>query len=152
MRLLNYETMAKVTLKTGQHETVACGPVWCRIGVLGDDELVRLDLVRADGSSRRRVAGNEATPATVDVSLLDRYVPLANASQEPRACILTGVGLSLCYEHLQPARRTWSPPTWRTWVPTARSSGGPPGVDADLTWYPSISHTPLIEALVARFA
>jgi hypothetical protein len=78
--LFNYETNTKVELPTTDRESATCGPTWCRIGVFDNDALVQLDLVRPDGTGRRRIAGGEATPTIVDVMLLDRWVPLATDS------------------------------------------------------------------------
>lgn len=91
--LINYATGARVTLQTGPNETATCAPLWCRIGVLAAEALDRLELVRPDGSDRRRIAGAEATPTLVDVTLLDRYVPLRTDRGETAE--LSGVGLSV---------------------------------------------------------
>ena len=75
--LLNLETDERISVPTGPDEVAACAARWCRIGVLGDGALVGLDLLHPDGSQRRRVVDAGATPAIVDVTLLDRFVPLA---------------------------------------------------------------------------
>jgi hypothetical protein len=78
---------------TGAPEVAACGPAWCRMGVLGGNTLVRIDIQRTDGSDRRRIAGSEATPTLVDAMVLDRFVPLAtDAGDDPST---VGVGLTL---------------------------------------------------------
>jgi hypothetical protein len=91
VQLLNLETRRRLKVATAAAETAVCGPQWCRIGVVADNELARIDLQHPDGTGRRRVAGNEATPTIVDVSLLDRFVPLAT----DRGDNAPGVGLSL---------------------------------------------------------
>jgi len=91
IQLLNLTTRQRLKVATQFAETGVCGPQWCRMGVIADNELVRIDLQRPDGTERRRVAGNEATPTLVDVSLLDRFVPLATDRGDNAA----GVGLSL---------------------------------------------------------
>ena len=74
----------------GVAEAATCGPVWCRIAVLGGSgDLVRLDVAHPDGSQRRRMAGPEATPTIDQVALVDRFVPLK--TDVPG----TGAGLSL---------------------------------------------------------
>lgn len=78
--VFNLDTNAKVELPLTAQEAATCGPTWCRISVFENDALVELDLVRPDGSGRRRIAGGEATPTIVDVMLLDRWVPLATDS------------------------------------------------------------------------
>ncbi|MDI6102567.1 hypothetical protein QLQ12_28495 [Actinoplanes sp. NEAU-A12] len=50
-----------------------CGPVWCRVMVMAGEGLARIDLMRPDGSDRRRVAGSNAQAAVSDVALLDRF-------------------------------------------------------------------------------
>ena len=59
------------------------------IAVTGDTALVGIDMMHPDGTSRRRIAGAEATPTIGDATLLDRYVPLTTDRGD------TGVGLSL---------------------------------------------------------
>jgi hypothetical protein len=74
--LLNLDTGERISVGTDASEVTTCGPVWCRVGVLGDNALIGLDVQRPDGTQRRRVAGPEATAAIVDVALVDRFVPL----------------------------------------------------------------------------
>jgi hypothetical protein len=76
VELVNLTTNQKVTVSVAASETATCGPTWCRIAVLGEGGLVRLDLEHPDGSQRRRIAGPEATPTIDQVALLDRFVPL----------------------------------------------------------------------------
>ena len=73
--LLNLNDSARITVPTSAAEIATCSPKWCRMGVLGGNTVVRFDVQRPDGSQRRRIAGDEATPSIVDVALLDRYVP-----------------------------------------------------------------------------
>jgi hypothetical protein len=87
--LVNLSTDAKSTVATGPAEVAACSPTWCRITVTSDTALVGIELMHPDGSSRRKVAGSEATPTIADPTLLDRYVPLATDRGDG------GVGLSL---------------------------------------------------------
>jgi hypothetical protein len=58
-----------------------------------NNELVRIDLQRSDGSQRRRIAGNEATPTITDVAMLDRFVPLK--TDRGAGGSVSDVGLSL---------------------------------------------------------
>jgi hypothetical protein len=63
------------------------------MAVVGNNELIRIDLQKPDGSQRHRIAGNEATPTITDVAMLDRYVPL-KTDPDPTANDVDG-GLSL---------------------------------------------------------
>jgi hypothetical protein len=75
--LLNLDTGAQIDVPTAAAEIATCNPTWCRMAILGgDNELARIDLMRADGTGRHRIAGNEATPTITDVAMLDRFVPL----------------------------------------------------------------------------
>ncbi|MGH3735865.1 MAG: hypothetical protein ACRDT6_09630 [Micromonosporaceae bacterium] len=69
----------------GSGEMVTCGAVWCRVIVLGNEGVARLDLMRTDGSGRRRIAGSAATPAVFDVMLADRFEPLTAAARNGSA-------------------------------------------------------------------
>lgn len=75
--LLNLTSRQQVKVGTAGAEIATCNPSWCRMAILGaNNELVRIDLQKPDGSQRRRIAGNEATPTITDVAMLDRFVPL----------------------------------------------------------------------------
>nr|WP_246480977.1 hypothetical protein [Amycolatopsis umgeniensis] len=54
-------------------ELVDCTPSWCRVQVLRQSGTARFDLMRPDGSERRRVGGKGIRPAFGDVVVLDRY-------------------------------------------------------------------------------
>jgi hypothetical protein len=91
VQLVNITNRQRIRVPTQVGEVAACGPTWCRMSVLNGDTMVRMDLVRVEGSERRRIAGNEATPTIADVAVLDRFVPLATDRGDGQA----GVGLSL---------------------------------------------------------
>jgi hypothetical protein len=91
VELVNLTTSQRVRVPTQVGEVAACGPTLCRMSVLNGDTMVRMDLVRVDGSDRRRIAGQEATPTIADVAVLDRWIPLATDRGDGQA----GVGLSL---------------------------------------------------------
>jgi len=57
-------------------DLVTCGAAWCRVQVVGGDGPSGLDLMRPDGTQRRRIAGVAETAALVDVAVLDRFEPL----------------------------------------------------------------------------
>ena len=72
-KLVNIETDERRLVPHAPGELIRCSPTWCRAGITGTMKLVRIDLVRPDGSGRRRIAGSEATPILNDVALLDRF-------------------------------------------------------------------------------
>jgi hypothetical protein len=90
IQLVNLRTDQRSSVPTGAAEIGTCGPVWCRMVVVANTALVRLDLQRPDGTQRHRVAGAEATPAIDEVALLDRFVPLKVDERDDR-----GPGLAL---------------------------------------------------------
>src|SRR5262249_10279139 len=74
--LVNLDSGEKVQVSTGPAEIATCNPHWCQMAVLGaDNAVVEIDLQKPDGSGRRRVAGNEATPTVNGAALLDRFIP-----------------------------------------------------------------------------
>jgi hypothetical protein len=96
VELVNLDSDQRVKVPTNAAEIATCGPIWCRMAVVGEaDALVRLDLQRPDGSQRRRIAGNEATPTIAEVALLDRFVPLKiDAGSAPGAADLSLVDVA----------------------------------------------------------
>jgi hypothetical protein len=58
-------------------ELVTCAPAWCRVLVMAGDGPSRIDLMRPDGTDRRRVAGGAATASVIDVAVLDRFEVLS---------------------------------------------------------------------------
>ncbi len=78
--LVNLDSGEKVHVPAAQTELVTCSPVWCRVLVLsGSGGPARLDLMRPDGSDRQRVAGGQASAATADVALVDRFEVLSQS-------------------------------------------------------------------------
>ncbi|MEJ2857082.1 MULTISPECIES: hypothetical protein [unclassified Saccharothrix] len=72
-RLADLRTGEVTTVRGEGVELVDCTPAWCRVQVLRQSGTARLDLMRPDGSSRRRVGGREVRSAVADVVLLDRF-------------------------------------------------------------------------------
>lgn len=81
-RLRNLATERDVQVSTSGPGQATCGPVWCRVMVMGGAGLVRIDLMHPDGSARRRVAGGGAQAAVTDVAVLDRFEILAEPGPE----------------------------------------------------------------------
>ncbi|MFV2017655.1 hypothetical protein [Micromonospora sp. LOL_023] len=71
-----------VDVPAGPTELVTCGPSWCRVLVLAADGPGRIDLMRPDGTDRRRVGDGTVTASTIDVAVLDRFEVLS-LSAEP---------------------------------------------------------------------
>ncbi len=76
-RLRNLATARDTPIVSSGVEQLTCGPVWCRAMVMGQQENTRIDLVRPDGTDRRKIAGGAAQAAVTDVALLDRFEILA---------------------------------------------------------------------------
>lgn len=113
VRLRNLEERKILDVPAGGTELVRCSPSWCRVLVLGGDGPGRIELMRPDGSQRRRVASGDATAALVDVAVEDRFevLSLADAQvgatgslrlrlydlrQDRTVTVAEGVGTVLC--------------------------------------------------------
>lgn len=73
-RLRNVETGRDVEVNTGRGtELLTCGPAWCRVMVVGDGGIARMDLMRHDGSDRKTIADGTASAVGTDVAVLDRF-------------------------------------------------------------------------------
>ncbi len=81
IELLNLDSGQRIRVPASSTELVTCSPAWCRTLVLSASTgPVRLDMMRPDGSDRRRVAGSMASAAVQDVGLLDRFEVVSQAS------------------------------------------------------------------------
>jgi hypothetical protein len=87
VQLRNLDTGQVSTVEAAATELATCGPAWCRVLVLAGDAPSRIDLMRPDGSDRRRVAGGAATASVIDVALLDRFEVLSQSSGDQSAPI-----------------------------------------------------------------
>jgi hypothetical protein len=67
----------EVTVPSSGGELPACTPIWCRVLVVDDEGVLRIDLMRPDGSQRRQIAGRGIRPAVTDPAILDRFEILA---------------------------------------------------------------------------
>ncbi|GAA4260523.1 hypothetical protein [Dactylosporangium darangshiense] len=78
--LRNLDTGQRITIVRSPAETVDCGPAWCRsivsAGTGGD---TGYDVLRPDGTGRRRVGGVGTFPAVPEVALLDRFEAVTQA-------------------------------------------------------------------------
>lgn len=127
-RLMNLETGQQVTVAHTHGELTRCSSTWCRVGITGAKTLIRIDLVKPDGSGRRRIAGGDATPVLNDVALLDRFEALIIDGTGP------GVSRGLCLYDIVTGRTV----TLATDVVNAASHGGmlwwATGGEGNSTW------------------
>ncbi|MFD5250474.1 hypothetical protein ACFWIW_38410 [Amycolatopsis sp. NPDC058340] len=83
----------RVTRVGGQNvELVDCTPSWCRVQVLRQSGTARFDLMKPDGSERRRVGGKGIRPAFGDVVVLDRYAVVVDDDRGVLALYDTATG------------------------------------------------------------
>jgi hypothetical protein len=73
VRMRELTTGREVRVPFSAAEWGMCVPAWCRVMVMSGDGLARIDVMRPDGSERRRVAGPGTQAAVSDVAVLDRF-------------------------------------------------------------------------------
>jgi hypothetical protein len=73
---------AEVRVAAAGAELATCGPVWCRVMVMAEGGLDRIDVMHPDGTARKRVAGGNARAAVPDPAILDRFEVLAEAGPD----------------------------------------------------------------------
>jgi hypothetical protein len=95
-RLRDMATGRELRVSVSGLELGTCSPIWCLVMVMGaGGELFHIDLMRPDGSGRRRIAGASAQAAVTDVAVLGRFEILS----EPDAnSDLTGTAGLLVYD------------------------------------------------------
>ncbi|WP_432842063.1 hypothetical protein [Dactylosporangium sp. CA-092794] len=71
--LVDLTTGRRVGVPKSAAETAACTPVWCRVTGLPGSGVTRVDLMRPDGSQRRRIGPGSVRAATDEVAVLDRF-------------------------------------------------------------------------------
>ncbi|MEV0716368.1 hypothetical protein [Asanoa sp. NPDC050611] len=69
----------------GPADFPACGATWCRSIVIDDGASGGVDLVRVDGTQRRRIAGPDVGFPVTDVAVLDRFEVLTGLDPASRA-------------------------------------------------------------------
>ncbi|GAB2602946.1 hypothetical protein Aab01nite_85150 [Paractinoplanes abujensis] len=95
-RLRNLATRRDVPIAAaGAMDVLTCGPAWCRSMVMGAETLARIDLVRPDGTERRKIAGGAAQSAITDVAVLDRFEVLAEPGPDTD---VTGAAALVVYD------------------------------------------------------
>lgn len=91
-RLRDHVTGRDLEIRGSGTELLTCGPVWCRVTVVGSGGVARTDLIRHDGSNRTTIADGNATPVGADVAVLDRFdlffQTRANPGQNNAAALL----------------------------------------------------------------
>lgn len=95
VRLRNMSTAQEISVTVPGGQAAECSPAWCRVMVSDSRGLVRIDLMRPDGTARRRIAGAGFFAATADVALLDRFEILSSAGVESD---LTGTAALSVYD------------------------------------------------------
>lgn len=95
VRLRNLSDGTEISVAVPGGQAAECSPTWCRVMVSDSRGLVRIDLMRPDGSERRRIAGAEVFAALGDVALLDRFEALSTTLPESE---LTGVAALSLYD------------------------------------------------------
>lgn len=81
VELRNLVTGERRTASGEPNELVNCGPVWCRVMIIGaSGQPARTDVMRSDGSGRKRMAAGTISSAVLDVGLVDRFEVLAQTS------------------------------------------------------------------------
>jgi hypothetical protein len=80
LHLLNLDTGQTVPIARSAAELVACTPQWCRsILQSANGTATRFDMMRPDGSDRRRIAGPNAAAVSSDTAFLGRFEVLTVA-------------------------------------------------------------------------
>ena len=94
-RLRNLATNRDTPVETTGTELTTCAAAWCRVLVMNGDGLARIDMMRPDGTARRRVAGSAAGAAITDVAVLDRFEIISETTPDSD---LTGTAGLLIYD------------------------------------------------------
>jgi hypothetical protein len=68
-------TGQRITIMKSAAEVVDCSPVWCR-SVVDTGRGTRYEVMRLDGSDRRRIGDENAFPAVAEIAPLDRFEPV----------------------------------------------------------------------------
>jgi hypothetical protein len=71
--LLHIGTGQRTVVPSSAAERAACTPTWCRITAALGTGASRFDVMKPDGSQRRRIGSGGMRPATAEVALLDRF-------------------------------------------------------------------------------
>ncbi|HET6212611.1 MAG TPA: hypothetical protein VFE14_07030 [Micromonosporaceae bacterium] len=114
VELRNLSDGRKVTVPANPTELVGCTPVWCRVLVLSSGGGPgRIELMRPDGTQRRKVASGLVSASISDVAVQDRFevltlvgrdgsvtssqqLMLYDAVKQRTVVVATGVGVVLC--------------------------------------------------------
>jgi hypothetical protein len=89
LNLLNTANGQKIMVSTSATELVGCTPAWCRALVTAPTGgATRFDVMKPDGTERRRVVGGNASAATSDVGFLDRFEILTQGTEKAQTLVL----------------------------------------------------------------
>jgi hypothetical protein len=76
-QLDNLTTGAHRTVPAPPNQMLTCTPAWCRMVADNVQNATGIDLIRPDGTDRRRIGDADATALADDVALRDRFEVLA---------------------------------------------------------------------------
>jgi hypothetical protein len=113
IQLQDLKARKLIDVKAAGTELVTCSPAWCRVLVRAGDGPARMDLMRPDGTDRRRVSGRDATASLSDVAVLDRFevfslsdaqrtatntqqLMLYDIQRKENVVVADGAGMALC--------------------------------------------------------
>ncbi|MEU4235727.1 hypothetical protein [Actinoplanes sp. NPDC026619] len=72
-RLRNMSTGQERAVPVTARGVTACSPVWCRVVSFDRKGYPQIELMRPDGTERRKIAGNTAATVVTDTAVLDRF-------------------------------------------------------------------------------
>jgi hypothetical protein len=122
--LIDLRTTARTVVNGQSYELIDCTPSWCRVQVLRTDGSARFDLMRPDGTDRRRIGGPDLRPAVPDVLLLDRFAVLADDSRG-----------ALCLYDVDRGQLADLAPSFGTVVARGNAVWWSTGDNTSLTWH-----------------
>jgi hypothetical protein len=73
----NLATGAHLVVPAPPNQQLTCTPSWCRMLAANVQDATEIDLVRPDGTDRRRIGDADASAVADDVALRDRFEALA---------------------------------------------------------------------------
>ena len=91
----NVVTGRELAVPSAARAVTDCSPIWCRVVSLADDGYTRIELMRPDGTDRRKVADGAVATLISDVAVLDRFEVLARITASSE---LTGNQELLVYD------------------------------------------------------
>jgi hypothetical protein len=81
-RLRDTVRLRDVAVPSTGVELLTCTPTWCRVMIMDETGLARIEVMHPDGTARERVAGGGAAAALTDVMVLDRFEVISEAGPD----------------------------------------------------------------------